>query len=225
MNKLLRRIFRDPLEVELGPVLRTEIDPRAIVDYGLPAYKDYQLRRLGRAERRIRKMLSQRSRARLVQERDYLRLGTFRETETWRFLAELDEANLDWRCVARYRDFRQRIEAGEVVHLRSKRQRMTTVADLEPYFEQYATLLRSMREHGYVATSARDRITILIDARGGIMKETKGRHRLAAAQIVGVPSVPVRISHVHAGWVTAQPGVTRAERTRRAIERALGSLR
>lgn len=206
-------------------MLRSEIDPRAIVAYGLPAYKQYQLRPMGWTQRRIRKLWSQRSRARLVQDRDYLRLGTFQETETYRFLAELQRENLDWRRVERYREFRRRIEAGEVVHLRSKRRRMTTVAELEPYFEEYAGLLRSMSERGYVATGASDRIMILIDGSGGILKETKGRHRLAAAQLAGVRSVPIRISHVHARWVAAQPGATPVERVRTAIERALEGAR
>ncbi len=206
-------------------MLRTGIDPRSIVAYGLPAYKGYQLRRLGRMQRRLHKLASQRSRARLVQDRAYLRLGTFQETETYRFLSELQQADLDWRQVERYREFRRRIEAGGVVHLPSKRRRMATVADLDPYFREYADLLRSMARDGYVAASARDRIMILIDGDGGILKETKGRHRLAAAQIVGVPSVPVRISHVHADWVALQPGATPAERVRLAIQRALDGRR
>jgi len=82
-----------------------------------------------------------------------------------------------------------------------------------------------MAELGYVATGASHRIKILIDRNGDILEETKGRHRLAAAQIVGVASVPMQISHVHATWVDAQSGPLHLERTRRAIERALESLR
>jgi hypothetical protein len=184
MNAIVRMLFRDPLKVELAALLHTRVDPRRIAAYGLPAYKSYQLRRQSPIARCMCKFLSQRSRARLVQDPDYLRLGAFQETETYRFLAQLWQADLDWRRVDRYQEFRRLIESGEVLHLRSKRRRITTAADLDVYFEQYASLLRSMAQLGYVATGASDRITILIDRNGDILKETKGRHRLEAAQIV-----------------------------------------
>lgn len=223
MNALVQRLLRDPVERELAPLLRAEIDPVAIVEYGLPAYKKYQLRPGSLLVRRIRKLLSQPARSRLVQSGDYIRLGTFRETETYRFLEQLWQANLDYRAVDRYGEFVRRIACGETIHLRSKRRRMADAAELDDYFTEYVALLSSMREKGYVATSARDRIMIMIDRRGGIMKETKGRHRLAAAQIAGVRAVPVKISHVHAAWVDAQEGSSRVEKTARAIERALAA--
>lgn len=213
----------DPLELELRPLLRGEIDPRVIVEYGLPAYKRYQLGRQPYVVRRIRKLWSQVARSRLVQAEDYLCLGTFQETETYRFLEQLWQSDLDYRNVDRYREFTRRIAEGETIKLRSKRRRMSSAADLDAYFADYVDLLRSMREKGYVATGASDRIMIMIDRRGGIMKETKGRHRLAAAQIAGVRSVPVKISHVHAAWVDAQEGTGKLDKTRKAIERALAA--
>jgi hypothetical protein len=215
------RLLRDPLERELAPLLRRDIDPRAIVEYGIPAYKRYQLSGQPLLVRRVRKLLSQTARSRLVQSGDYLRLGTFQETETWRFLDQLWRANLDFRSVDRYREFSRRIAAGETIVLRSKRRRMSSISELEAYFAEYVDLMRSMSEKGYIATGASDRIMIMIDHHGGIMKETKGRHRLAAAQIAGVASVPVKISHVHAAWVEAQDGANRIEKTRQAIERAI----
>jgi hypothetical protein len=221
VNGVVKKMLRDPLERELAALLRPDIDPLAIVEYGIPAYKRYQLSRQPLLVRRVRKLMSQPARSRLVQADDYIRLGTFRETETWRFLDELWRADLDFRSVSRYHDFARRIAAGETIVLRSKRRRMATTSELDAYFADYVDLLRSMHERGYVATGASDRIMIMIDRHGGIMKETKGRHRLAAAQIVGVRSVPVKISHVHAAWVDAQEGASPLERTARAIERAI----
>jgi hypothetical protein len=221
VNPVVGRLLRDPLERELAPLLRRDIDPRAIVEYGIPAYKRYQLSGQPLLVRRVRKLLSQPARSRLVQSGDYLRLGTFPETETWRFLDQLWRANLDFRSVDRYHEFSRRIAAGETIVLRSKRRRMSNTSELDAYFADYVELMRSMSENGYVATGASDRIMIMIDHHGGIMKETKGRHRLAAAQIAGVRSVPVRISHVHAAWVGAQDGENQLEKTRQAIERAI----
>lgn len=223
MNAAVKKLLRDPLERELAPLLRGEIDPRAIVEYGIPAYKRYQLSSQPLLVRRIRKLLSQPARSRLVQHDDYIRLGTFQETETWRFLDQLWRANLDFRSVDRYHEFARRIAGGETIVLRSKRRRMSNATELDAYFADYVELMNSMREKGYVATGASDRIMIMIDHRGGIMKETKGRHRLAAAQIAGVRTVPIRISHVHAAWVEAQDGATHAEKVRRAIERAVAA--
>jgi hypothetical protein len=221
VNAVVKKLLRDPLERELAALLRPDIDPLAIVEYGIPAYKRYQLSGQPLLVRRVRKLLSQPARSRLVQAHDYIRLGAFRETETWRFLDELWRAHLDYRRVDRYHDFARRIAAGETIVLRSKRRRMGTTSELDAYFADYVDLLRSMHEKGYVATGASDRIMIMIDRHGGIMKETKGRHRLAAAQIAGVRSVPVKISHVHAAWVDAQEGTDPVERTARAIERTI----
>jgi hypothetical protein len=221
VSSVWKKLLRDPLERELASLLRRDIDPRAIVEYGIPAYKRYQLSRQPLFVRRIRKLLSQPARSRLIQTGDYLRLGTFQETETWRFLDQLWRADLDFRAVDRYHEFARRIGAGETIVLRSKRRRMANTKELDAYFADYVDLMRSMSEKGYVATGASDRIMIMIDHHGGIMKETKGRHRLAAAQIAGVRSVPVRISHVHAAWVQAQDGASLLEKTRQAIERAI----
>lgn len=229
MGSLLRVLEEDHLKRRLAPLLSLDIDPRAIVAYGLPAYKSYQFRKEPRLVRRLRKLAARPRRRRLVQRDDYILLGTFDETETWRFLDELWRSGLEYRRTERFRDFARRIEAGEAVTLHSKRRHMTSLDDLAPYFEEYVRLLESMRDHGYLATGARDRITVMIDRDGGILKETKGRHRLAAAQIVGAPSVPVRVSHVHAAWVDAQAaaapaGTTAEDLVRRAVERALEAV-
>lgn len=210
-------------------MLQAEIPPSAIVHYGLPAYKKYQFGKGGLFLKRLRKLAAVPKRRRLIQHEDYIRLGTFREMETWRFLDELWRAGLDWRQVERYREFSQRLARGEVIRLPSKRLRIASSAELDAYFEDYVRLLESMRDHGYLAGKSKDRITILIDRDGSILKETKGRHRLAAAQVVGAPSVPVRISHVHAAWVDAQapaggPALSRLELTRRAIASTLAAL-
>jgi hypothetical protein len=221
---LLEALNRDHFQRELAPLIHCELDPAAIEFYGLPAYKSYHLRKHGQLLKRCRKLLAKRKRRRFLQEEDYIRLGRFRETETYRFLEELWAAGLDYRQVTRYRDFVKRLESGNAIRLRSKRRRMESVADLDDYFQDYVQLLQSMQARGYIATTATDRITIMIDRDGGILKETKGRHRLAAAQIVGAPWVPVRISHVHTAWVAAQGcGATQEQRlelARRALEKS-----
>ena len=70
MGSVVKRLLRDPLERELAPLLRRDIDPRAIVEYGIPAYKRYQLSRQPFVVRRVRKLLSQPARSRLVQPED-----------------------------------------------------------------------------------------------------------------------------------------------------------
>ncbi|MCA1807087.1 MAG: hypothetical protein LC687_04470 [Actinobacteria bacterium] len=229
MKAFLRSLGRDAYRRRLEPMLQAEIPPSAIVHYGLPAYKKYQFRKDGLFLKRLRKLAAVPRRRRLIQHEDYIRLGTFQEMETWRFLDELWRAGLDYRQVDRYREFSRRLGRGEVIRLPSKRRRITSSAELDAYFEDYVLLLVSMRDHGYLAGKSKDRITILIDRDGSILKETKGRHRLAAAQVVGAPSVPVRISHVHAAWVDAQagtggPSLSRMEMTRRAIARTLASV-
>jgi hypothetical protein len=225
MGSFSRLLSRDADKRRFASLLRWDIDPAVLDAYGLPAYKRYQFREEPRLVRRLRKLASRPKRRRLLQSEDFLRIGSFRETETYRFLAELDAAAMDWRRTRRYGEYAARIARGEAVRLHSKRKHMAVEADLDDYFREYVDLLTSMRERGYLATGSKDRITVMIDRDGSLFKETKGRHRLAAAMIARAKSVPVRISHVHAAWVEAQramsPQASREQHIEAAILRAM----
>src|SRR5690606_20027250 len=90
------------------------------------------------------------------------------------------------------------------------------------YLQVYVGFLDSMARDGYVAERCRDEIGVAISRDGRILKINRGLHRLAMAQRVGLPSIPVRVHAVHRLWWEE---VTRGVSGMAALERMCSALR
>lgn len=82
---------------------------------------------------------------------------------------------------------------------------MKNEKDMAEFFEKYLNpMLFSMRASGYVVRPGDDLGGAAIDREGRIHKATAGCHRFIMARLLGVPSVPVRITFVHDEWLEAR---------------------
>jgi hypothetical protein len=72
-------------------------------------------------------------------------------------------------------------------------------AEIEDYCRVYLDLYNSMKRDGY-RYSGDDDICLGIAADGEIVHVRRGTHRMAAAQILELPSVSARITHVDRAW-------------------------
>ena len=90
------------------------------------------------------------------------------------------------------------------------------------YLEVYVGFLDSMATEGYRPERTRDEIGVAISRQGRILKINRGLHRLAMAQRVGLPSIPVRVRCVHREWwnkiVDGAWGETALARVRAALK-------
>lgn len=68
------------------------------------------------------------------------------------------------------------------------------------YLKVYLGFLDNMAEHGYDAGRAKDGLGVVISRQGRILKINRGLHRLAMAQWLGLPTIPVHVQHVHRQW-------------------------
>ncbi|WP_374652963.1 hypothetical protein [Dongia sp.] len=68
-------------------------------------------------------------------------------------------------------------------------------AAIEAYYRTYLGLYRSMQRDGY-RYSGDDDICLGVSADGEIVHIRRGTHRMAAAQILELPSVSARITHI-----------------------------
>lgn len=194
---------RDRLRAELGAALHLQVSPSTIRDYALPDY--VRLKRLG--PKPLRRLLGidlfyrfVRSRAPLVLPGDWdLHATPVAETPTHRFIAELVAAGYDYRATAAYARMIAEIDSGKAI--RHKKSIIDSRDKVEAHFAYYCGVCRSMAADGYRRESARDPLCVMIGRHGNIVKEEKGRHRLAVAQLVGVPMIPVWVRHVHPLWV------------------------
>ena len=57
-----------------------------------------------------------------------------------------------------------------------------------------------MAQDGFDLRRGKDALGVVISREGRILKINRGLHRLAMAQRLGLPSVPVQVRHVHRLW-------------------------
>lgn len=68
------------------------------------------------------------------------------------------------------------------------------------YLQLCLGFLDDMAAHGYQPQRAPDAIGVVISREGRILKYRRGRHRLAMAQWLDLPGIPVQVVHVHRLW-------------------------
>lgn len=77
---------------------------------------------------------------------------------------------------------------------------LDTPERIETYLRDCIALIASIRDQGFREDLSVEDINVAIDRNGRILKTNAGRKRLAAARLVGLETIPVRIAHVHAEW-------------------------
>lgn len=203
MKNSLARLYQDKLRAELGEALHIRVNPLLVRNYALPDY--VRFKRIG--PKALRRWLGAdllyrfvKARAPLVLPGDWdLHATAVADTPTHRFIAELVAARYDYRSTATYAKMVKDIAAGHVI--KYKKRRIDCQDRIDEHFRYYVGVCESMAANGYLSAGNHDHICVMIGRDGKLVKEEKGRHRLAIAQLVGVPAVPVFVRHVHPLWL------------------------
>ncbi len=158
--------------------------------------------------------------------RQSLKTRPFTEHEKYIFLKELWDSGYDFTQTTRYQKFIKQLDAGETISMPVKGYTIADANDLSSYFQDYVDLLKSMSNSGYLPEKSRQELLIIIGPCGELIKTSKGRHRLAAARIAGVPVIPVKVRHIHADWINKnQPETGRGLTLEKKIITALDKIR
>jgi DNA-directed RNA polymerase specialized sigma24 family protein len=72
------------------------------------------------------------------------------------------------------------------------------------YLRLYLLYMEDMACFGFNVEAGKDRLGVAVDRHGQLIKINKGLHRLAMAQVLGLPRVTVRVRSVHRQWWDAQ---------------------
>ncbi len=89
------------------------------------------------------------------------------------------------------------------------------------YLRRYLLYMESMACFGFDSQLGKDPLAAAIDRHGQLVKINKGLHRMAMAQVLGVPKVTVRVRGIHRlWWQQISAGSTGSE----ALERVLEAL-
>jgi hypothetical protein len=202
VRRLKRRVLaarKDPLEEELNEALLISVNPKRIALYGASVA---ERRKLGNTYLRA---LDRRRRSRFILPGNWdLNCVPFRDIERYRFALELRRYRFDYTKCNRFLELMERIEAGEIVSYKNKGAVFRKAEDVHRYLQGHVEVCRSMIQFGYLPEKATDHICIMVGRNGELIKEVRGRHRLAIAQVFDVPLVVALVRHVHPLWVKSE---------------------
>lgn len=138
----------------------------------------------------------------LIPKSNDLDLGYFKNNSRYKFLNELWELNFNYKKTEFYSSLKVDIKEKSIV--KRKHYILKSEDDLNNYCQRFVDLLKSIQRDGYNEEKAPGKVAVFIGPAGELVKESSGRHRLAAAQIVGLEKIPIRITHIHQEWIDSK---------------------
>ncbi|WP_456267932.1 hypothetical protein M1D97_11850 [Kushneria sp. AK178] len=148
--------------------------------------------------------------------------GDLRHGSRYRFITDLDVHRDDLTRTRRFQEHAADLKAGtpwvsahEGILLDSEEKILT-------YLGIYLRFLDDMAQHGFDTNRGKDTLGVVVTRDGRLLKVNRGLHRLAMAQRLGLPAIPVTVRAVHRQWwesVTAgTTGQAALDRLARALE-------
>lgn len=128
-------------------------------------------------------------------KREDLRIG-----DRYRFISDIDEHRAHLEKTERYQRYLDELRQGKPARFRQLGIRLENPEIIKRYLQVYLRFLDNMAVKGFDADKGKDELGVAISREGRLIKINKGLHRLAMAQRIGLPSVPVRVQWVHRDW-------------------------
>ncbi|WP_221195912.1 hypothetical protein [Halomonas organivorans] len=162
-----------------------------------------------------------------------LRRSDLRFGSRYRFISEIDECRDDLTRTERYTRYMAHLKSGRPWRSHQQGVLLDSEARIQLYLQAYLGFLDHMASNGFDGARGKDRLGVAVTREGRLLKINRGLHRLAMAQRLGLPLVPVRVKAVHREWwcrvVGSAEGQDALERVRLALsacvpEEAPGSL-
>lgn len=116
------------------------------------------------------------------------------------YMHELDENRHHLERTKKFQELMAELEAGNPFQSHQEGVYLNSRQRILDYLAVYLGFLDNMAEHGYDRSRAKDNLGVAITRDGRIIKIHRGLHRLAMAQYVGLPEIPVQVQHVHREW-------------------------
>jgi len=148
--------------------------------------------------------------------REDLRVGT-----RYQLISDIDENRDHLERTERYKELMECIERGEPWSSHQLGVLLDTPERIVDYLRVYVDFLDDMAANGFDPDRGKDPIGVAISRNGTILKVNRGLHRLAMAQRLGLPSIPVRVRHVHRLWWNEVTAGTSGETALKKMQAAL----
>lgn len=176
---------RRVIEQHLGQTLILQVDPRQLI-------WDFNAKGVGGKKP---------SSSAFIWEGDWDRSrGDLRRGSRYRFISDLDEHRDDLTQTERFRQYRSRLESGHPWSSYRQGILLDSEEKILAYLRTYLGFLDDMARCGFNAELGKDELGVAVTREGRLLKINRGLHRLAMAQRLGLPSIPVRVRAVHRQW-------------------------
>ncbi|QFT85197.1 hypothetical protein FIU88_09435 [Halomonas sp. THAF12] len=174
------------VEEALDDHLTLQVDPRALIQS--TDWRGY--------DRRLRP-----SSSRFLWDGDWdLRRGNLRFSSRYRFVSDLDEHRHDLTQSTAFARYAGYLTAGKPWSSHQQGVLLDSEARILMYLRVYLSFLDDMAVRGFDASRGKDALGVAVSREGRLIKINRGLHRLAMAQRLGLPTVPVRVKAVHRDW-------------------------
>lgn len=181
-----RGLPRRAMEQCLGDDLLLQVDPRELIRS--TDWRGYPRR-------------SRPSSSAFIWEGDWdQRRGNLCFSSRYRFISDLDEHRDDLSRTERFALLRERLAKGHPWSSHQQGVLLDSEQRILFYLRVYLSFLDDMAARGFDASRGKDELGVAVSREGRLIKINRGLHRLAMAQRLGLPSVPVRVKAVHREW-------------------------
>ncbi|WP_458526512.1 hypothetical protein [Onishia taeanensis] len=129
-----------------------------------------------------------------------LKRGDLRFGSRYRFISDLDDHRDDLRKTERFQELKARLDAGQPWSSHQQGILLDSEHRILTYLRVYLSFHDDMAARGFDASRGKDQLGVAVSREGKLIKINRGLHRLAMAQRIGLPFVPVTVKAVHREW-------------------------
>ncbi len=116
------------------------------------------------------------------------------------FIADIWAHRRDPSQSRSYHQLAERLARGKPVASHSDGMVLDRPERILAYLRRYLLYMEAMACFGFDNGLGKDRLGAAVDRHGELVKINKGLHRMAMAQVIGIPRVEVRVRGIHRQW-------------------------
>ncbi|SBR52480.1 hypothetical protein [Halomonas sp. HL-93] len=147
--------------------------------------------------------------------------GDLRTNSRYRFVTDIAYCRYDLSQTHFFKEAKKKIEAGKPWSCHHRKVILNTDEKILKFLDVYLGFIDDMRLNGFDLSKGKDELGVAVSREGKLIKINRGLHRLAMAQYLGLPSVPVKVKAVHRAWWEK---VTEHTHGAEALERVVEAL-
>lgn len=129
-----------------------------------------------------------------------LRRGDLREGGRYLFISDIDAHRNDLTGSEAFRRLKEQVDEGHPWSSHQQGLLLDTEERILAYLRIYLNFMDDIARNGFNQEKGKDKLGVAVSRNGRLIKINRGLHRLAMAQYLGLPTVPVEVKAVHRDW-------------------------